>query len=260
MPCKFLTAEQVQSYERDGFLVVKGILSTEECDRAYAMYRKYAKGDFRGIMNLYRGVVEYENVEEVGGVEQILVDQKDQALEVGIIRHPKVVAALEDLQQAEVVCLQTMLLFKKAGSPYAEQAWNPHQDNAYPKAARGKYITANLSFVGQDQGNGCMYIYPGSHHEPLLPCEMVKSFHEGPGKNPGHKVEVPGCYEKKDLIMPRGSVLFLHGHVIHGSYGNGSQDRDRPMLLIPYITKGAEFIPGQVAKRTPFPVREGQVL
>ena len=251
-PC-LLTPDEVKQYTRDGYLVLDDVFTFEECELAYAMYQRYSAPDFRAIMNLYRGVVEYD------GEVPRAVASEDIAHEIALIRNRTIVAALKDLQGAEVACLQTMFLFKKARSPYAVQAWNPHQDNAYAQAAWGMYITGNIALQDQDPENGCMYIFPGSHREPLLPAERMKSFHEDPGKNPGHKVEVPRRYEKVELHLRRGSVLFLHGNVIHGSYPNLS-DRDRPMLLIPYITKGAEFIPGQRAKREPFPVYEGQIV
>ena len=43
---------------------------------------------------------------------------------------------LETLTNAKVVGLMSQILFKEAGSPYASQAWNPHQDNSYPQYLR----------------------------------------------------------------------------------------------------------------------------
>ncbi len=150
-----------------------------------------------------------------------------------------------------------MFLFKKSHSP---QAWNPHQDNAYPRAPYGMYLTGNIPFANQDLENGCMYIYPGSHQEGLLEAEYFKSFHEQPGKNPGHDVSksLPTEYEKVDLPLKKGSLLILHGNVVHGSYPNNS-DRDRPMFLIPYGTKGisqqSNFIPGKTGDRKEISLR-----
>ncbi len=227
-----LTAEQVRFYSDNGYLVVDEVVSHEDCDRALKIFESRADEKFAGIMNLDREVAEIR----------------------AMMKHPKIVTILNTLQNAEVVGLQTMFLFKKAGSPYAEQAWNPHQDNAYPQARWGAYLTGNIPFADQYPENGGMYIYPGSHKEALLPNVKVKSFQEDSGTNPGHCVDVPSKYKKVDLLMKKGCVLILHGNVIHGSYPNKSK-RDRPMLLIPYITKGSEFISGNVAQRTEIPLR-----
>lgn len=228
-----LSGEQVKFYQENGYLIVEGILSSEECGAALKIFERHADKDYSAIMNLDREVLEIRN----------------------IMKNPKLVKSLETLQQAEVVGLQTMLLFKQVGSPYAEQAWNPHQDNAYAQARWGAYITANIPFEDQDLENGCMSIYPGSHVEEILPNETVKSFREEAGTRPGHCVEVPAKYKKVDLFLKKGSVLILHGNVIHESYPNRSKKRSRPMLLIPYIIKGEKFIPGKTAQRMEITLR-----
>lgn len=248
-----LSEEQVNFYRDNGYLVVENVVSRSECDHAIAMYEKYAKPDYRAIMNLYRGIIEYV---EGGMVEYVPVDPQDAEFELSLVEHYPIPQMLEDLQLAEVGLLQTMLLFKKVGTPYQRQSWNPHQDNAYPQAVWGAYITGNICFTDQDPENGCLRMYPGSHREFLLDFEAKKSFHENVGDRPGHKVEVPPQYSAVDLPMKKGSVLFLHGNVIHDSYPNVSPTRSRQMLLIPYITACVDFIPGGTAKRTYRPLRK----
>lgn len=254
-----LTPDQVKFYDENGFLIVENVLAGDECDKAVDVFDghriKIGDEDYKGIMNLDRA--DYW-LGVYGPNERWVHTYVKQML----VKHPAVVTGLEILQRRNVGCvvnLQSMFLFKKAGSPYAGQAWNPHQDNVYPRAEQGAYITANLVFSDQDKENGCMFIYPGSHVEPLLEAEFVNSFQEKPGQNPGHDVtkSLPDRYRNKkiDIPMKRGSVLFLHGHCIHGSYPNISPNRDRPMLLIPYITNGYKFIAGNTGKRKELPIR-----
>ena len=234
-----LTREDVLFYRRMGYLVVDHVLNNNQCDRVNEIFEKHARDnndtEFKGIMNL---------------------DREDHRIRDLVCYH-KIVLVLDALQDAEVVGLQSMFLFKKGHSP---QAWNPHQDNAYPRAPYGMYLTGNIPFSDQDVANGCMYIYPESHNEDLLEAEYFKSFHESPGKNPGHDVSksLSSKYAKVDLPLKKGSLLILHGNVVHGSYPNNS-DRDRPMFLIHYGTKGISqhpnFIPGRTGKREEFSLR-----
>lgn len=255
-----LTPKQILFYKEHGFLAVENVLSNDECDKAVEVFdlhrQKIGDQEFKGIMNLDR--VDYWAHIYAPHEKWIHTYVKQM-----LVKHPAVVTGLEILQQRNVGCvvnLQSMFLFKKVGSPYAKQAWNPHQDNLYPRARkRGAYITANLVFSDQNKENGGMYIYPGSHQEPLLKAKLVQSFQEKPGQNPGHDVSesLPEKYKNKrcDLIMKKGTVLFLDGHCVHGSYSNNSPDCDRPMLLIPYITNGYKFKPGAVGKRRELPTR-----
>ncbi len=252
-----LSWEQIDFYHANGFVAVN-LLSSRECDAAVEVFDEYRKliGDleYKGIMNLDRPdyCLEHYGVRE---------DWIHMYVKQMLIKHPSVVTGLEILQGRNVGCVanvQSMFLFKKAGSP---QAWNPHQDNIYPRAKHGAYITANLVFTDQDKENGCMFIYPGSHKEKLLKVRKMKSFHEEKGQKPGHDVSNDPIFETKyagrevDIPMKKGDVLFLHGNCIHGSYPNNSKDRDRPMLLIPYLTNGYKFRPGKVGKRTELPIR-----
>ena len=237
-----LNRAQILFYRRNGYLVVPDVLTESQCDRINAIFEKHAKDNnntsFAGIMNLDRENYRIRH----------------------LICYYKIVLILDTLQGAEVVGLQSMFLFKKGNTEYASQAWNPHQDNAYPRAPWGMYLTGNIPFADQDGENGCMFIYPGSHMENLLEAEFFKSFHEEPGRNPGHDVSknLPSEYERIDLHIKKGSLLVLHGNVVHGSYPNRS-NRDRPMLLTPYGTKGISqhpnFIPGTTGKREEFSLR-----
>lgn len=241
-------------FHKNGFVVIHDILSEEQCDKLLLTYEKYATPDFGGIMNLDRGFIEGKN--ENGEVEFKRVHYKDSDFVKSVRFHPGIISVLEHLQSDVVDGLHTMFLFKRAGTKYGiEQAWNPHQDNDYPRAVRGAYITANIPLEDQNKENGCLFIYPGSHVEPLLSEHTVKSFHEGQGQRPGNPVDIPQEYKKVDVIMKKADALVLHSHVIHGSHPNLSKDKHRPMALFTYIKRGFQFIPGNDAKRMAEPVR-----
>ena len=233
LPNFLLTREQILFYRDNGYLVVSDVLSSIQCNRMNQIFEQRARDNndkqFQGIMNL---------------------DREDYRIR-HLMCYYKIVLILDTLLDAETVGLQSMFLFKKGSTDYAPQAWNPHQDNAYPRGPYGWYLTGNIPFADQDKENGCMYIYPGSHIESLLNAEFVKSFHEQTDKNPGHDVSrsLPSKYRSIDLPLEKGSLLVLHGNVVHGSYPNNSV-RDRPMILIPYGAKGITQQPGFISGKT----------
>jgi len=227
-----LSEEQVQSYNDNGYLVVENLLPLEECDRLMTIFEEYADEDYSAILNLDRSEPEIRQ----------------------LMKQPDIVSRVEQLQGTEVVGLMSQMLFKKAGSRYAVQAWNPHQDNSYPQAEYGAYITTNIFFEDADADNGGMYIYPGSHKEGLLPYATIKSYREGIGENPGNVVEPPEKYQKIDLVTKKGGMLVLNGCVVHGSYPNESPERSRPLCQLIYIKRGINFISGKNANRTAIPL------
>ena len=228
-----LTQEEIRFYKDTGYLVVHGLFPSEECDRILETCKAHTDENFSAVLNLDRRVPVLREV----------------------MKDPKIVGILETLQGAEIVGLMSQILFKKVGSPYASQAWNPHQDNAYPQAKDGAYITINLFLKDADPENGGMYIYPGSHREGTLPFDPTISYREKVGANPGNSCEVPPKYKRVDLVIPKGGMLIMNSNVIHGSYSNRSATRSRPLFSISYITKGEQFIPGNTAKREIIPLR-----
>ena len=228
----FLSEEQVQFYDDNGYLVVENVLPQEECDRLMTIFEEYADEDYSAILNLDRSEPEIRR----------------------LMKQTEIVSRVEQLQGTEVVGLMSQMLFKKAGSRYAVQAWQPHQDNSYPQAEYGAYVTTNIFFEDADAGNGGMYIYPGSHKQGLLPFAAVRSYREDVGENPGNVVEPPDKCDRVDLVAKKGGMLVLNGCVVHGSYPNESRERSRPLCQLIYIKRGAKFIPGKNANRTAIPL------
>jgi len=231
----YLDQNQVDFFCENGYLVVEHLLSEEECDTINDIGRKNADEKFSAILNPDRLFDEIRSV----------------------MKAQKIISILETLTGSTMVGIMSQFLFKEAGSPYASQAWNPHQDNSYPKTPNGEYITINIALKDQDVENGCLYIYPGSHKKGLFPFDSAISYRENPDDNPGNTIDkaILQRFEnvKTDLIIKKGGVLFLHGNCIHGSYANVS-DRSRPLLSISYVPKGTYFIPGKNAKRMEIPL------
>ncbi|MBQ26698.1 MAG: hypothetical protein CMH81_00935 [Nitrospiraceae bacterium] len=218
--------DEIDFWNKNGYLLIEELFSQTECQSINDIHRAHADKDFKGLINLDREVEEIRS----------------------LMKAPKVVSIMRALKGGrEIVGLMTQIMFKEAGSPHSF-GWSPHQDNAYPQSENGEYFTINIPLVNQDRENGCMYIYPGSHKEGTFPFAPTPSYEAG--KNPGNTIpdEIIKRYTRVDLLMKRGSALFLHGDVIHGSYNNPS-DRSRPMFSMCYIPKGVTFIPGNTAKR-----------
>jgi ectoine hydroxylase-related dioxygenase (phytanoyl-CoA dioxygenase family) len=245
-----LKQEYIDAYNKDGYVIIPKVFSDEECDTFNRYIRRHANKDFAAIVNPDR----YEALEKQD--ERVKSDiTREEIKETSdyarmILAHPKVGYILRALQGKEVMGLSSQFIFKEAYSAYCKQAWRPHQDNFYPKNKNGEYMTMNWFLRDADVENGTIYCYPGSHKLGLLPAENTISFREKVGTNPGSECKIPEEFinKKTDVIIPRNSMVFLHGNCIHGSYSNNS-DRSRPWYSCCYISQGEDFIIGGNAKR-----------
>ena len=226
-----LTQEQMKFLNSNGYIVVDDVFSRQQTQEFCDTFLEHAKHN--GNHNL----------------ETMLHIHKEVPTALDIFRNPEVVSIAEQVLCGESGGLQTLCVFKMANTPSAKYAWEPHQDNSYLRANPNESIHVNLALDDHLPGNGCMYVYPGSHKEPLLPYEPSQAF----GKlsnNPGNRVkDIPKQYEKIELRPKKGSGMILHAHVIHGSSSNNSENGWRPMLLMAFIRKGAKFSPGRTANR-----------
>lgn len=172
---------------------------------------------------------------------------KVSELFVELMKHKRIVRTCEVLIGSEVEALQTWMYFKPPG----ELGRDVHQNSFYTQAAPGEIINVSTAIDDADEENGCLYIYPGSQVEPILPIhideERVKTNPDRDGfrNERGKAPVVPEKYEKRYLPIKAGSACFIHSHVLHGSEQNRSKDRFRRATLTGYLKKGAPYRPGK---------------
>ncbi len=232
-----LTLQQIQFYDDFGYVIVPGVFNDEALEIMARAAETVAEADYSVALNIHREV--------------------DLFLE--IMRDPVLVSMVEAVQRHRVVGLNSQFLYKKPGTPYAKQTWNPHQDNAYVRAAYGAYMQLHIFVDQSEKENGGLFYYPGSHKEDLLPYEYVKSWKEKIEEDgltrPGWKVDPPSRYQKTDAFGPKGGVCLQHGNVIHGSYPNLTRDRWRRQYSMAYLNEGEEFLKGQTSIKIPVILR-----
>ncbi|MEQ8195250.1 MAG: phytanoyl-CoA dioxygenase family protein [Rhodospirillales bacterium] len=166
-----------------------------------------------------------------------------------IVSNPKIVAIMEQLLGGRLNAIQSQFFFV----PPAAIGYTAHQDNFYVQSYRDSFASAWSAMEDVDPENGGLYIYPRSHLEEILPVadtDIIKNASYNDIHVTHQSSVLPeGRYQKLDLFIPRGSVVFIHGHLVHGSYPNTSHDRFRRSLLVTYLRQGAPFRKGRDNKR-----------
>lgn len=164
------------------------------------------------------------------------------------MRNPRIARILEQLLGGRLVGLQSQLFFCPPGTP----GFSLHQDNFYVQARSEVFASAWSALEDADAENGGLVFWPGSHREPVLPVEAVPAHRLSPSQDPNanaRQVVLPPGYRPLSIAVPRGAVVFLHGHVVHSSHDNRSATRWRRSLLMTYIRAGEPFRPGRDAGR-----------
>jgi phytanoyl-CoA hydroxylase len=143
---------------------------------------------------------------------------------------PAIVNVLEQIMGPDIDCFQSQFIFKNAGA--WGQPW--HQDSYYMPLDKLPQVGVWLALTEATPENGCLYVLPGSHREPIH--ETVPD--RRPDANYGY-VEIVDCdfSAAVPVLMSPGDVLIFHSFLMHRSTDNRSSGR-RAAAMLHYARAG----------------------
>ncbi|OGT47433.1 MAG: hypothetical protein A3E83_01660 [Gammaproteobacteria bacterium RIFCSPHIGHO2_12_FULL_41_20] len=162
------------------------------------------------------------------------------------MKKPFLVNTLSILVGGQAAGLQSEFFYCKPET----RGFSLHQDNFYVEAAYGVFASAWTALTDTYPEKGGLIIYPESHKAGNLP---VRKLHldtdaaQDPNAN-NEETIVPSQYSLCNVAIPEGAVLFIHGHLVHGSNPNKTNEW-RYVLLNTYIKSSEKFRAGRYAKR-----------
>lgn len=230
-----LTAEQMQQFERDGYIAVRGLFSAEEIAEIRGTFMEMAKdGPVDGLSDVPRrrdGAPAASN-DPLTRYPRMMHPHKHMDKPVGPLsdrhmRDPRLKAILAELFGEEPFACQSMFYFKPPGA----RGQDLHQDNFYLRVKPGTCMAAWVAVDDADAGNGGMMCVPQTSElgiacpEQADPALSFSSEH----------VEPPPGLQPQMMELKAGDVLFFNGSVIHGSTPNTSAERFRRSLIFHYV-------------------------
>lgn len=238
-----LNDEQLEQWERDGYLAFVDVLSEPEVEAARAALTELVERMARDATTRQKGAfwmldgkkfgVQFENGyspenANVDSIDQIelkvrklmwFVDEHSH-LEMLGRNHPKICGVLESLIGRDPILYQDMALVKP---PFigSEKPW--HQDNAYfsvtpLEAICGVWIALDDATIE----NGCMHALRGGHklgalkHHHDRDCEILPD---------RLNVDIPVV----PIELPAGGAMFFSGMLPHQTPPNSSPTRRRAL-------------------------------
>lgn len=258
-----VTVDQYVRFRRDGFVVVRGLVSPAQIDEL----RRHTEDLMQGRLPQQQGKFLAErDVTKDHGVQvqdiaapppHLSPDEKAQyflrihmlhrrlELHERYLLHPRVLDVLEVLIGPDLLALQTMLFLKPPGKP--GQGW--HQDSYYIPTHPDTLCGAWIAIDDCDEQNGAMWFAKGSGHQPVYPpcpevsygfgdrlvsdITYVKGVSDTNDQN-NMLSRVADHYDQVLVSAQAGDVVFFNGHVLHRSKHNWSRDRYRRSFVSHY--------------------------
>ena len=210
---KILTQAQAETYKQVGYASPIRVMEDEET------------ADFRKRFEAYES--------EHGGWYELSKGQKLYLLQTWaaeLVRHPKVLDAVEDVLGPDILCWGQSLFVKDAHDP-GFVSW--HQDSTYWGLSKPDVVTAWIALSPASELSGCMKVVPGSqkweqiaHNDTLDKDNLLTR---------GQEIAVEVNEEDGVFMALRPGELSLHNvRLVHGSAPNRSDYR-RIGVAIRYI-------------------------
>jgi ectoine hydroxylase-related dioxygenase (phytanoyl-CoA dioxygenase family) len=141
----------------------------------------------------------------------------------------------------DIDCFQSQFIFKNPG--VVGQPW--HQDSYYFSFDQQPQIGVWLALTRATIENGCLWVMPGSHKEPIhehVPDRRPEALH-------GYQEIVDYDFSNRvPVLMEPGDVLFFHSYLMHMSTDNVANYR-RSAMVYHYGKAGTRLVPGLPAEK-----------
>jgi ectoine hydroxylase-related dioxygenase (phytanoyl-CoA dioxygenase family) len=203
-------------YDREGYVVLPGLLSADDCNRLLAESAEICRGT-RGAV---RGITTVpDGLDDTAVLSRYLTVQfphKASALiRDEFIAHPAIADALSHLIGPNVKCMQSMLFIKPSGKP--GQAW--HQDEHFIPTRDRSLAGVWLALDDATIENGCLWVRPKSHVNGIIYDTAPHGSAEFDSGN-----QLVGTLDDSDLGIPvevkRGTAIVFNGYLHHRSLAN----------------------------------------
>lgn len=229
---RMLSAQQIETYRRDGYLVIPRLIQGEQLAELRALTDR--------IVSEARGVASSDDLYDLEPSHSPALPRvrrlkpaifKRYRFFHDLVRDPKITSILTGLLGPDIRLYGGKLNMKSAGygSPVE---W--HQDWAFYPHTNDDVLATGIYLDDCDMGNGPLMVIPGSHHGPTWD-------HHANGRFCGAMDPAASGVDFSKavpLMGPAGSMTIHHARLVHGSALNTS-NQQRRLLLHEYTAADA---------------------
>lgn len=227
-----LTDAEFAQYQREGYVLKRGLFDEDTVSRVRERLREYTHGD-RPVEG-FKQQVEPEAAD--GSVDESDAVRKyeglgllDDAVVHDLATDDRIVTPARDLLGPDVKLLRSAAMFKP---PHVGSEKGLHQDSAYYPVRPYDQVTTWIALDDATPANGCMEVLPGGHTDGLLEHET---------QDYETDIVIPeDLGEMEQLPMEAGDVLFQHSLLPHRTAAN-TTDRWRRAMIFMYMDARSRF-------------------
>ena len=228
-----LTEEQLEFFDKNGYLRVEKAFSQEEMDIVRGHMDEFANGFFTNYLDMHN----YKSLKEIHRGKK-MCDVADAIF-----------------RDARAIPIGSIAFFCKPDNKL-ENGSTWHQDNYAGRSTPDSYLNVALAVDQARPENGSLMVVPGSHKLGDLPCnpkanfsidEQNRLYNSAPI---GNDCALPEDLPIVHLSYNPGDMLIVHGLLVHKAEKNTHPTKWRRTMYNVYVREHEPFWPGWTAKRS----------
>ena len=235
-----LSAEQITRFQTDGYLLLRGMVAQQACERMLAVTRDHL---VRAVPPLeFEAEVGYEgapaSLEAPGGHTARRLRnawRRDPSFH-DWAADPRLAAMLRQLLREPVVLSLAHHNCVMTKHPDFGTATGWHRDIRYWSYTRPDLISVWLALGHEDSRNGALKFIPGSHRIPLAPGQMDALDFLRPELPENQSLFAQGLTP----VLERGDVVLFHSKLFHAA---GRNDSAQMKASVVFAYRGASNVP-----------------
>jgi len=240
-----LTPSQLQSFQENGFLILRSFLEEEACEAILDVAKAHLKHkiepiesevDYRVKSQEYRtNVSDYNSLENR---EDLTTRRLRQVYDRDILfkewmENEKIRPILKQVLEDDVVITTAHhnSIMTKMPSPQSETAW--HQDRRYWSYSDDNLVSVWLALGEENSENGVLEFIPKSHKMNFT----AEQFGEKEYFLENHPLNMSLIETKQSSRLGAGDVVLFHCKLLHRANRNNTS---KPKISFVYTVKGAK--------------------
>lgn len=220
-----LSPDQLESMERDGFVVLERVFSAQDMDQLDQALEPFFQKNQAWVADA-GGTSGISRTGEIA-FESHIAEHSPAVRE--FVRREEFVSLGQQLLGPDVDLYWNQIVYKCPETP-RDFPW--HQDDAYTPVSPSPYLTLWLAVSDATLENGCISVLPGSHREGLQPHEKTPlglACHSS--DDPDQGIAVP---------VPAGSMIVFWSLTMHKS-GPNTSDVMRKAYIVQLCKGGTVY-------------------
>jgi ectoine hydroxylase-related dioxygenase (phytanoyl-CoA dioxygenase family) len=222
---RLLSRQQVADFDRDGYVLARGLFQTDVIDRLRADIDTFELQAEEFLRQQPGGTMFIATADQITFTVHLVTRCASARSFAG---HPALVDLCHDLVGDDVRLYWDQAVYKKP-EPLREFPW--HQDNGYAFLEPQQYLTCWVPLTDATVHNGCPWVVPGAHRQGTL----------------HHEPSPVGlqCLSDPEGAVPvearEGDVVVFSSLTPHRT-GPNTTDQTRKAYIVQYAPEGAHVV------------------